>query len=127
MDTEFESIPTNMPLGKIMERIEISRSTNFIVIDRLSRFVGTISLQHILGIIAHQSLANLVIAQDIASTDYISIYPDDNLETAQNRFALVDSPFLPVVNKDDTAIILGVLRRDALVQFYNRKLIESFK
>lgn len=127
MDTEFESIPTSMPLGKIMERIESSRSTNFIVIDRQSRFVGTISLHHILSIITQQSLANLVIAKDIASTDYNIIYPDDNLETAQNRFALVDSPFLPVVNKNDQAIILGVLRRDALVQYYNRKLIESFK
>ena len=38
-----------------------------------------------------------------------------------------DFKLLPVVNKNDPSIILGVLRREDLVQYYNKKLIESFK
>jgi len=127
MDRDFETIPTNMPLVKIMETIESSKETNFVVIDRQGRFVGTLSLQHILGIITQHTLDYLVIAKDIASTDYVTVCPDDDLEIAQKRFALSDCSFIPVVNRDDPSLILGVLRREALVQYYNRKLIESFR
>ncbi len=127
MDGDFETIPTNMPLVKIMETIESSKETNFVVIDRQERFVGTLSLQHILGIITQHTLDYLIIAKDIASTDFVTVCPDDDLEIAQKRFALADSSFIPVVNRDDPSLILGVLRREALVQYYNRKLIESFK
>lgn len=127
MDREFETIPTSMPLVKIMEKIESSKETNFIVLDKQQRFVGTMSLQQILGIITQHTLDYLVIAKDIASTDYVTVCPDDDLEVAQKRFALGDSPFIPVVNKEDPTLILGVLRRDAMVRFYNRKLVESFR
>jgi CIC family chloride channel protein len=127
MDKEFVTIPTSMPLVKIMEKIESSKETDFVVIDKQERFVGTLSLQHILGIITQHTLDYLIIAKDIASTDFVTVCPDDDLEVAQKRFALGDSPFIPVVNRDDPSLILGVLRREALVQYYNRKLIESFK
>lgn len=127
MDKEFETIPTSMPLVKIMETIESSKETNFVVLDKQERFVGTLSLQQILGIITQHTLDYLVIAKDIASTDYVTVCPDDDLEVAQKRFALGDSPFIPVVNREDPTLILGVLRREAMVQYYNRKLVESFR
>ncbi len=127
MDKEFETIPTNLPLVKIMEKIESSKETNFIVLDQHERFVGTISLQHILGIITQHTLDYLVIAKDIASTDYDTVCPDDDLEIAQKRFGLSGSSFIPVVNREDPSLILGVLRREELVQYYNRKLVESFR
>ncbi|MCP4706842.1 MAG: chloride channel protein [candidate division Zixibacteria bacterium] len=127
MDKEFETIPTNMPLVKIMEKIESSKGNDFIVIDKQERFVGTLSLQHILGIITQHTLDYLVIAKDIASTDYTTVCPDDDLEIAQKRFALGDFPFIPVVNREDPSLILGILRREELTHYYNRKLVESFK
>ena len=127
MDTEFDTIPTNMPLVKIMETIESSKESNFVVLDRQERFVGILSMQHILGIITKHTLDYLIIAKDIASTDCITVCLDDDLEIAQKRFAVSDSPFIPVVNREDPSLILGVLRREAMVQYYNRKLIESFK
>ena len=37
-----------------------------------------------------------------------------------------DFKLLPVVNRNDPSIIHGVLRREDLIQYYNKKLIESF-
>lgn len=127
MDEEFEKIPADTPMAKILERVEASKGTTFMITDRVGKFVGILSFQDLLGILTKHSLDYLVIAKDIATTDFVTVCPDDDLETAQKRFALKDSRLLPVVNKDDPSIILGVLRREDLVQYYNKKLIETFK
>ncbi|UCD93663.1 MAG: chloride channel protein [Candidatus Zixiibacteriota bacterium] len=127
MDREFETIPADMPMARILEKIEASRGMTFIVTDRTGKFIGILSFQDLLSILTQESLNYLIIAKDIATTDYVAVYPDDDLETASKRLAVKDSKLLPVVNKEDPSIILGVLRREDLVRYYNRKLIESFK
>lgn len=127
MNRDFATLPSDTPLAKIVEKIDASRETDFIVKDRQDRFVGTLSLQQILGIMTQHTLDYLIIAKDIAVTDNIHTYPDDDLETALKKFALTDTHFLPVVNRNDPTLILGVLRRENLIKFYNKKLIESYR
>ncbi|MEW5922395.1 MAG: chloride channel protein [Candidatus Zixiibacteriota bacterium] len=127
MDREFETIPAAMPLAKIVEKVEASKGTTFIVTDRLGKFVGILSFQDLLGILTQHTLDFLVIAKDIATVDNVTVSPDDDLDTALKRLNLKDSKMLPVVNRSDPSIILGVLRREDLIQFYNKKLIETFK
>ena len=127
MDQEFETLPAAMPLAKIMEKVEASKGTTFMVVDRLGKFVGILSFQDMLGILTQHTLDYLVIAKDIATTDFVTVYPDDDLETALGRLNLKGFKMLPVVNRNDPSIILGVLRREDLIQHYNKKLIETFK
>jgi CIC family chloride channel protein len=127
MDREFETIPADMPMARILEKVEASKGTTFIVTDRRGKFIGILSFQDLLSILTQETLNYLIIAKDIATTDYAAVYPEDDLETAYKRLAVKDSKLLPVVNKEDPSIILGVLRREDLVAYYNRKLIESFK
>ena len=127
MDQEFEALPAAMPLAKIMEKVEASKGTTFMVVDRLGKFVGILSFQDMLGILTQHTLDYLVIAKDIATTDFVTVYPDDDLETALGRLNLKGFKMLPVVNRNDPSIILGVLRREDLIQHYNKKLIETFK
>ncbi|MFH2036720.1 MAG: chloride channel protein [Candidatus Zixiibacteriota bacterium] len=127
MDRDFETIPAGTPMAKILERVEASRGgSTLMVTDKTGKFVGILSFQDLLGILTQHTLDYLIIASDIATTDFITVTPDETLEDAQNKMALKDSRLLPVVNKDDPSIILGVLRREHMVQYYNKKLIESF-
>jgi CIC family chloride channel protein len=127
MDTEFETIPADTPMARILEKVEASKGTTFMVTDRAGKFTGVLSFQDLLGILTQHTLDYLVIAKDIATTDYVTVYPDDDLETAQQKLAVKDHKLLPVVNRNDPTIIHGVLRREDVVQFYNKRLIESFK
>jgi len=127
MDRSFETIPAALPLAKIFEKVEASKETTFMVTDRLGKFVGILSFQDLLGILTQHSLDYLVIAKDIANTDFVTVNPEDDLETALSRLNLKGFKMLPVVNKNDPSIILGVLRREDLIQFYNKKLLETFK
>ncbi len=127
MDTEFETMAADTPLAKILEIVDTSRGTTFMVTDKNNKFCGVLSFEDLVGILTQHSLDYLIIAKDIATTDYIAVYPDENLEEAQKKMSTKDFKLLPVVNKNDPSIILGVLRREDLVQYYNKKLIESFK
>jgi len=127
METDFEKISAGTPMPKILQRVEASRGgTTLMVVDKIGKFVGVLSFQDLMGILTQHTLGNLIIAKDIASTDFVTVTPDESLDEAQKKMAVKDSRLLPVVNKDDPSIILGVLRRERLVQYYNRKLIESF-
>ncbi len=127
MDSEFETMPANTPLARILEIVDTSRGTTFMITDKDNKFQGVLSFEDLVGILTRHSLDYLVIARDIATTDFIAVYPDENLEEAQKKMATKDSKLLPVVNRNDPSIIHGVLRREDLVQYYNKKLIESFK
>jgi len=127
MDKEFEVMPADTPLAKILHKVEASRETTYVITNRVGKFVGILSFQDLLGIMSKHTLDYLIIAKDIASTDLVMVYPEDNLEEAQQKFAMKDSKLLPVVNRNDPSIILGVLRREDMIHYYNMKLIESFR
>jgi chloride channel protein, CIC family len=127
MDTEFETMSASTPLAKILEIVDNSRGTTFMITDKHNKFHGVLSFEDMVGILTQHSLDYLVIAEDIVNTDVTVTYPDEDLESAQKKMQAKDCKLLPVVNKTDPGIIHGVLRREDLVQFYNKKLIESFK
>ncbi len=127
MDKNYKAIPSNMLLAKIMEKVEASKETFFPVVDREGSFLGTLNFQDFFGVLTQHTLDDLVIAQDIVYTDVVTVNPEDDLEAAQKKFAVQGASVLPVVNKNDPGIILGVLRRGDLIQYYNTKLIESLR
>jgi len=126
MDDKFDMIPADTPMAKIVDRIADSRGTTHMVTDSDGKFVGILSFQDLLGIMSQHTLDYLVIAKDVATTDYITVSPDEDLDSALRKLSIKDYKLLPVVNKNDPSIILGVLRRSDLIQFYNKRLIETF-
>jgi len=127
MDREFETISADMRLVNIIGKIEDSKETFFPVINREGKFLGTLNVQDFFGILTQHTLDYLVIAQDIVVTNNVTLHPEDNLQTAQEKFAVQGTSALAVVNRNDPTIILGVLRRPDMIQFYNSKLIESLR
>ena len=127
MKTEFEKIPADMSLSKIMGKIETSRGTDFAVVSKKGKFIGMLSLLDLIGLLSKHTLDNLVIAQDLVMINLVTVSPDDDLELAHKRFALKGYRMLPVVNKTDPTIILGILHREDVMRHYNHKLVESIK
>nr|MBN2277156.1 chloride channel protein [candidate division Zixibacteria bacterium] len=126
MDEKFDTIPADTPMAHILDRIAGSRGTTHMVTDSTGRFVGILSFQDVLGILSEHTLDYLVIAKDVATTDYLTVFPDEDLDTALRKMSVKDYKLLPVVNRNDPTIILGVLRREDLFHYYNKKLLETF-
>ncbi len=127
MDTQFATVPANMPLARILNTIERSAESYFVVVDGQERFLGVLSFQDIRSILSQHTLDYLVIAQDLVKPDTVVVYPDDTLEKAYELAGLKDLKLLPVVDPDNQNKVIGVVRRGVLIGYYNRRLIETLR
>ncbi|HKK20749.1 MAG TPA: CBS domain-containing protein, partial [candidate division Zixibacteria bacterium] len=127
MDERFESIDPATPLAEIFRIIEQSNESYFVVADSQRHLKGVISFQDIRSILSQHTLDYLIIAQDLALGETVTLNFDDNLEKALETFNLKDLKLIPVVNEYDGGKVSGVIRRDTLVDYYNKRLIDSLR
>jgi CIC family chloride channel protein len=126
MRREFESIPMYLTLHEIFHRMETGSQTDFPVVDGDGHLVGTLSFQDIRRLLTSQEADMLIIASDIATTDSLTVQPDDTLAAAMDKFGLRDLDFVPVVEPGLNGRLVGILRRRDLTAYYNRQLIENY-
>jgi len=127
MSTEFETLLTSSTLAGIFNKITHSKETYFVVIDSQDRLKGIISFQDIRNLLSQHELDYLVIAQDLVEPETVVINDDDTLETAYNIFGQRGFGLIPVVKRSHPNRVIGVVRREKLVDYYNKRLIETLR
>jgi CIC family chloride channel protein len=127
MDQKFDAIPASMNLADIFHRIEQSKETYFVVNDNEGNLRGVISFQDIRNLLSQHELDYLVIAQDLVGPDAVVVEVSDDLEKAQQIFGHRDSSLIPVVSKMQPNKVIGVIRKDELTDYYNKRLIETLR
>jgi CIC family chloride channel protein len=125
MGQEWEPISHSMPLGKLLPFLESSKESVFPVVDYKGDLEGTMSLQDIRNLITKRSLDDLVIVKDVVSSNPLTLFPDETLISALQKFGLQDVEALPVVERHNPKKLVGVLKRGDVISYYNRKLIEK--
>ncbi len=125
MDETFQTIPSNMPLAKILHTIEHTNETCFIVIDKDDLMCGVLSFQDIRSLLTQHSLDYLIIAQDVVKADTVSVTKSCTLEEAYQLFNLRGLQMMPVIEDNSNNKVIGVIRREALVNYYNKRLIDT--
>jgi CIC family chloride channel protein len=127
MDKDFDQIPAWMNLHDIFHHIETSKESYYVVNDRSGNLKGVISLQGIRNLLSHHELDYLVIAQDMVPPETIVVRDTDNLEDAHKVFGHHDFKLLPVVTHDNPHKVVGVIRKEALTDYYNLRLLETLR
>ncbi len=125
MNQKWEPISNCMPLGKLLPFVESSSDSFFPVVDYKGDLEGTISFQDIRNLITKRSLDDLVIVKDVVSTNPMTLFPDETLLNALQKFGLQDVEALPVVERSSPRKLVGILKRGDVITYYNRKLIEK--
>ncbi len=128
MDRNYQSISAGTTLAEILQLIATTNESYFLVTDGDQRLRGVISLQDIRKVLADQeTLSHLVVAQDLVIPGAVVLTPDQTLEDAQEVVASRGFGLVPVVDSPSEHRLLGVLRRDRLVEYYNRELLDAIK
>ncbi len=127
MEEEFISIHPSTPLAEIFKKIENSTESYFVVQDDNGILKGVISFQDLRSVLSQHSLDYLVIAQDLLKEETDLIYFDDDLEKAYKLFNLKDIKMIPVVNEYESNKVIGVIRKESLIAYYNKQLIETLR
>ena len=123
-DQEIVLIPEGMTLDEIVHCLADNHQHYFPVVDTDERMVGIFSDDDVRSYLYDDTLWNLAVARDVMTSNFLSLSPNDNLNTALKRFTSLNLDELPVIDPDDAGRLLGMLRRRETIAAYNQRLME---
>jgi len=125
MNPQVETVPDDLSLGKLAQKIAKSKYNSFPVLDEEGRLTGILSFLDYRDAAFDENLRDLVVAKDLATTDLVTVSLDDNLYDALERITLKDFSILPVVSPDDRSKLLGVLSRRDIIGAYDKAVVKK--
>jgi CIC family chloride channel protein len=121
-----EKIPAAMPFRELIHLVARSTETLFPVVDAQGELTGIFTLRDLRLALIGSEWGPLVLADDLAYRPVLSVTPDDNLHTALCRMTELNIDEIPVVNPQNSTILIGLLSRRDLTLAYTA-LIESLR
>ena len=124
MRTEFEEVPEHTPFSHLMDLISESSFSYFPVVNREGLLTGIFSLNDLRRIVKEEeSLHLLIVAEDIAAKDVITTHPDENLNEVMKKFGRLNIEEIPVMEREDSRKVVGMVKRKDVIDAYNREMI----
>jgi CIC family chloride channel protein len=117
-------IPQDMPFLEFKKYFAATKQHYFPVMDDEGRLISIFSSTDIRAVLFSNDIENLVVMKDIGNPDIIVTTMADDLNTVLQKFTTKNIDSLPVVQEDDHGILLGMLNRREVINFYNHKLRE---
>lgn len=119
MDKEVPSVPANMKLTELSDRIakgdsELNRRQGTLIVDDQNRLVGIITRGDIVRALRQNQTADVTVAE-AGSTDITVAFPDETLHAALTKMLNRDVGRLPVVERHNLTRVVGYLGRAAIL------------
>jgi len=125
MNPKPETMPENLRLGQITEKIIKSKYNSFPIVDEGNHLTGILSFVDYHDATFDENLKDLVVAKDLATLDVVTVSQDDNLYDALEKITLKDFAILPVVSPDDPLQLVGILTRSDIIGAYNKAVTKK--
>jgi CIC family chloride channel protein len=122
MTTDFPTVPSTMPVKEIGE---LSRSTGhhgFPVLDGSGHLSGVVTLADLESCVQSGNV-DLPVG-NVATKALFVAYPDQSLYEVLQA-ATKDYGRIPVVDSQDNSHLLGVLRRQDIIEAYRRRVVQT--
>ncbi len=125
MNPKPETMPENLSLGQVTEKIIKSKYNSFPIVGEENHLTGILSFMDYRNAAFDENLKDLVVAKDLATLDVITVSYDDNLYDALEKITLKDFAVLPVVSPDDPLRLVGILTRSDIIGAYNKAITKK--
>jgi len=112
----------SLPFGEVVDRLVDAPGRPHYVVDDAGCLQGSIHMARIKSVIGHDSFSKGTTAADAMVRKTEALRVDDNVETCLVQFSDSELPELPVIDAGGT--LVGVVRRAAILDLYNRKLLD---
>ena len=117
-------VPEDMPFSAFREMFSSTDQHYFPVVNKEDRLTGIFSINDIRGILFDQTISDLVVMKDIANPDIIVTTPSEDLNEVLKKFTTRNLHRLPVVKEEDHTVLIGMLDRREVIQYYNQRVQE---
>jgi CIC family chloride channel protein len=125
MNPDVETVPEGLPLERIKDKVSKSKFNSFPVLNGSDEIVGILSFNDYSEAIFDENLRDLVVAKDLATTQVVTVFLDDNLYTALEKISREDFSLLPVVAADNPQHLMGIITRRDIIGAYNRAVLKK--
>lgn len=123
-DRNFMTIHQGTTLDDIVHRLAETTQHYFPVVDSEGKMVGIFSDDDVRAYLYDETLWRLANAEDVMTSNIVKVSPEDDLNTALQKFTALNLDELPVVAEDDPRELLGFLRRKETIAAYNRLIVQ---
>jgi CIC family chloride channel protein len=120
MTTGVVSVQENTRFRDLMSVLTSTTYATFPVLDAAGHLTGLLSVDDVRSVLYEEGLSDLVVAKELSRPPAATVFEDDDLETALQKFGQGDVHLLPVVAKDDARRLVGVLSRRDVLRAYGR-------
>jgi chloride channel protein, CIC family len=125
MTTDVEVVPLNMPLEELAEKFERTHHHGFPVVDIKGRLSGVVSIRDLERAQMRGGPIEGKAVADIATTEGLLVaYPYEPISQALRRLGVHDVSRLPVVEKEGSRRLVGVVRRGDIIRAYQRAILK---
>lgn len=117
------TVRADTPLRKILEVVRESKTPYFPVVSGEDRLIGIFSINDIRRYLHDESMWDLLVGADIMVGPVLAVTEGDTLNTVMRRFTEKNIDEVPVVDVDDSGVLLGMLRRREVIAAYNARIV----
>ncbi len=125
MSVEPETVPEGFGMKNLADKISKSKHNTFPVVNDQKEITGVLSFLDYRDAVFDEYLRDLVVVKDLATSQVVTVFIDDNLYDALEKISVHDFSILPVVSGNDNAKLLGILTRRDIISAYNKALIKK--
>jgi CIC family chloride channel protein len=93
-------------------------------VDKDNRLTGIFSINDVRGILFKREIRDIIIMKDIANPEIIFTTPSEDLNELLKKFTIRNLHRIPVVKEEDHSVLLGMLDRREVIQYYNQRVEE---
>jgi CIC family chloride channel protein len=86
--------------------------------------VGIFSDDDVRAYLYDETLWHLANAGDVMTSPFVNVSPEEDLNTALQKFTALNLDELPVIDAQEPGKLLGFLRRKETIAAYNRRILE---
>ncbi|HUU80897.1 MAG TPA: chloride channel protein, partial [Acidobacteriota bacterium] len=126
MNPAVETVPENLSLRKLSEKVSKSKYKSFPVVDEKGNLTGILSYLDYHSTIFDENLKDLVVAKELSTSKVVTVSLDDNLYDALERITADDYSLLPVVSPDNPSKLRGVLTRRDIIGSYDKAVLKKW-
>ncbi|MBN1485559.1 MAG: chloride channel protein [Chloroflexia bacterium] len=119
MGQDFDAVPPDMSLPELGILFEQSAHHGFPVVDGGGRLIGVVTLSDYRRALESGRLGTVA---DVCTCNPVVVHPEQSLNDALHLMASWDVGRLPVVPREDSSRIVGLLRRHDVIRAYNKGL-----
>ncbi len=125
MTRAFVTVPPETPLRKLLELMIDEEKFYIPVCSAGGDLRGIVSIHDVRPVLLEERVTHIVNAGDIATEKVIVLTPEDDLNTAMEKFSIKDIEEIPVVQNEGSKKVIAMVRRMDVIGAYNREVLKK--